>query len=138
MNRSYSELVKLKTFKERFEYLKIEDRYVGEDVFGHYRYLNQQFYSSWEWRKIRREIIVRDDGCDLGMEGYKIFGKIIIHHLNPVSPDDLLDYNPRKLLLPENLVCVSETTHNAIHYGDEESLLMEVPIERKPGDTKLW
>lgn len=135
-NRSYSELYKLKTFEERFNYLKLNGS-VGEDIFGHARYLNQKFYHSKEWLDIRRDIIIRDNGCDLGVEGHDIYDKIIIHHMEPGTVEDLINFNPKKLLNPDNLICVSQKTHQAIHYGDISLLSMNL-TERKPGDTKLW
>lgn len=137
MIKSYSEMVRTcKTFEDRYNYLRLYGT-VGEDTFGHIRYLNQKFYHSKEWRDRRHDIIVRDNGCDLAIPGYEIFGRIILHHMNPVLTEDLINYNPEKVLHPENLVCVSENTHLAIHYGDE-GLLPQKPIERRPGDTKLW
>ncbi len=135
MIRTYSELIRIKTFEERFEYLKLSGE-VGVETFGIDRYLNQIFYRSKEWKKIRRDIIIRDDGCDLGMEGYDIFGKIYIHHMNPISAEDVINRRP-DIFDPEFLICVSLNTHNAIHYSDE-SILPKLPVERKPGDTKLW
>lgn len=135
--KTYSEMKHFSSFEDRFEYLKLSGGKVGEDVFGHARYLNQKFYHSKEWKDRKREIIVRDNGCDLGVEGYEILGKIIIHHINPLSIEDLVDYNPEKVLHPENLICVSPLTHEAIHYSDI-SILPKLPKERKPGDTKLW
>lgn len=137
MIRTYSELSKLKTFKERFEYLKVNDGgHVGEDTFGWRRYLNQQFYKSPEWRAIRRDIIIRDNGCDLGIDGHDIHGRIIIHHLVPLTKDDV-ELRTKYLTDPEYLICVSHATHNAIHYGSENSLLQE-PIERSKNDTCPW
>lgn len=124
------------TFEDRFEYLRL-DGDVGKETFGFDRYLNQQFYTSYEYRKFRRQIIVRDMGCDLGIEERPINGLIILHHINPISPNDILDRNVRILLDPENVICVSLRTHNAIHYGDSSSLLT-APIERKPNDTCPW
>lgn len=134
--KTYSEMCRFKTFEERFEYLKCQGS-VGQDIFGHARYLNQKFYHSKEWLDRKRDIIVRDYGCDLGVEGYEILGPITIHHINPLSIEDLVDYNPEKVLHPENLICTTPTTHQAIHYSDI-SLLPILPIERTPGDTKLW
>lgn len=136
LSKTYSELVTFKTFEERFEYLRLFGS-VGKDTFGHARYLNQSFYRSREWKDRRNDIIVRDYGCDLAMDGYEISDRIIIHHLNPVSEEDLINYNPEKVLHPENLVCVSPLTHEAIHYSDK-SILPILPKERRPGDTKLW
>ena len=133
--RTYSELSKLKTFKERFEYLKL-DGLIGEETFGWDRYLNQVFYKSPEWRSTRDKIIVRDNGRDLGVEGYDIFGKIIIHHMNPMSLGDIANRNP-DIFNPEYLICVSHETHNAIHYGDANQLSLG-PIERTANDTCPW
>ena len=135
MMRTYSELSKLKTFKERFEYLKL-DGLIGEETFGWDRYLNQVFYKSPEWRSTRDKIIVRDNGRDLGVEGYDIFGKIIIHHMNPMSLGDIANRNP-DIFNPEYLICVSHETHNAIHYGDANQLSLG-PIERTANDTCPW
>lgn len=134
--KCYSELITIPTFEERFEYLKL-DGVVGKETFGFDRYLNQQFYNSYEYRKFRREIIIRDMGCDLGIEERPIGGLIILHHINPITPEDILGRNIRILLDPENSICVSHGTHNAIHYGDS-SLLITNPIERKPNDTCPW
>lgn len=133
--RTYSELRRLKTFEERFEYLKLSG-IVGGTTFGSDRYLNQMLYTSQRWRKIRRQVIIRDNGCDLGIEGYEISDRIIIHHLNPISVDDILNENDDIFDL-RFLVCTSERTHNAIHFGDS-SLLPKGPIERKPNDTCPW
>ena len=133
--RSYRELIRLKTFDERFEYLKLNGL-VGESTFGFERYLNQTLYNSSKWRRLRNQIIVRDNGCDLGVEGYEIQGLIIVHHMNPISVDDLKDFS-EDVYNPEYLICVSLTTHNAIHYGDT-NLLPKEPIERRPGDTCPW
>lgn len=136
MNKCYSELKTLKTFEERYEYLKISG-VVGDETFGYERYLNQQFYKSTEWRSIRNDIIVRDNGCDLGIDGYEIYDKIIIHHINPICIDDILDFKKSILLNPENLICTSYDTHEAIHYGNEY-LLKKMPIIRTPNDTCPW
>lgn len=136
MIRTYSDLLKCRTFEDRYKYLRLYGN-VGKDTFGHSRYLNQEFYRSRAWKDARNEVIIRDNGCDLGVDGFEIQDRIYIHHMNPVSIDDLLDDNLDKLLNPEYLICVSFNTHQAIHYGDE-SLLFQQPIERKPGDTKLW
>ena len=133
--RTYSDLIQLPTYKERFEYLKLLGE-VGRDTFGFDRYLNQSFYKSPIWRKIRNEVILRDNGCDLAHPDFPIAGKIIIHHMNPVDTDDIV-YQREVLLNPDFLVCVSHITHNAIHYGDME-LLPSDPIERKPNDTCPW
>lgn len=135
MIKTYSELCKRETFKERFRYLALKGS-VAEETFGFDRYLNQKFYRSSEWKRIREKIIVRDYGCDLGLYGYDIIDKIIVHHMNPIVPRDI--YNLKEYIFdPEYLICVSHNTHNAIHYGDED-LLYEDPIERKPNDTCPW
>lgn len=136
MIRTYSDLCKFDSFKDRFKYLSL-DGTVAEETFGFDRYLNQQFYKSGDWKRIRKQVIVRDMGYDLGLSGYDIIGKIIVHHMNPIAIRDL--YNLTDFLLnPEYLICVSHNTHNAIHYGDESLLTLEAPIERKPNDTCLW
>ena len=133
--KNYSELKTLKTFKERYEYLRLTG-VVGKDTFGHERYLNQSFYTSPEWRSVRNAIILRDNGCDLGLEGYELYGRIYIHHMNPITPTDILSHSDY-LMNPEYLVCVSQATHNAIHYGDI-STTPEEPTIRTPGDTCPW
>lgn len=134
--RTYSELSKLKTFDERFKYLQLNGT-VGLDTFGFDRYLNQGFYRSRAWKKIRDQVILRDNGCDLGIEGHDVFGKnIIIHHMNPINLNDVLEGSDY-LLNPEFLITTIHSTHNAIHYGGE-SLLNLAPIERKPNDTCPW
>lgn len=136
MNKSYQDLIKLPSFEERFEYLK-QSGTVGEMTFGSHRWLNQVLYSSPEWKRFRHQVIIRDNGCDLAMEGYSIDGdRIIIHHLNPLTVQDVLNRD-RKIFDLDNVVCVSDRTHKAIHYGDKE-LLPAVPIERMPGDTLCW
>ena len=133
--RTYSELIQLPTFEERFEYLRL-DGIVGRDTFGFDRYLNQQFYRSGEWKRIRNQVIVRDNGCDLGIDECEIHGRILIHHMNPISIEDL-QHMSDLLMNPEYLICVSHRTHNAIHYGDE-SLIVTTPIERSQNDTCPW
>lgn len=133
--KCYSELREIETYKDRFEYLKIKSR-VGEETFGYDRYLNQVFYKSPEWRRFRNNIILRDNGCDLGCEGYEINGIFIIHHINPIDKKDILDRSP-KLLDPENVITTVDITHKAIHYGDINLLMVE-PVERTRGDTCLW
>ena len=137
MTKSYKELSKLKTFEERFEYLKIGDKKIGEETFGGRRYLNQQFYSSAAWKKVRDDVIVRDLGRDLGVEGEEIPDgvKIIVHHINPVTETDLREFRPCTLD-PDNLITTRDLTHNGIHYGDLETIPRIE--ERKPGDTRLW
>lgn len=133
--RTYSELIQLPTFEERFDYLRLGG-VVGKDTFGFDRYLNQQFYRSSEWKRIRNQVIVRDNGCDLGIDDYEIHGRILIHHMNPISIEDL-QHMSDLLMNPEYLICVSHRTHNAIHYGDE-SLIVTTPIERSQNDTCPW
>ena len=133
--KRYSELITLPTFKERFRYLKLDGK-VGEDTFGFDRYLNQVFYRSQKWKSIRDYVIVRDNGCDLATEGYEIHGRILIHHMNPISLRDL-ETESEFLLDPEYLITTVHNTHNAIHYGDE-SLLFTVPVERTKNDTCPW
>ena len=133
--KNYSELSLLPTFEERFEYLKLEGA-VGADTFGFDRVFNQKFYQSYEWKTVRNEIIVRDFGCDLGIEDRQIFGRILIHHMNPISLKDISDAT-KFLLNPEYLICVSHDTHNAIHYGDI-GLVKKDLVERKPNDTCPW
>lgn len=133
--RSYSELITLPTFKERYEYLKLNG-IVGKETFGWDRYINQDFYHSEEWKSIRDYIIVRDNGCDLGVPGYEIHTKIYIHHMNPIDANDIIGYTDF-LVDPEFLICTSFITHNAIHYG-KDSVLNYEPVTREPNDTKLW
>ena len=133
--RTYSELITLPTFKERFNYLKL-DGLVGESTFGFDRYLNQMFYRSQRWKEIRDFVIIRDDGCDLGVEGYEIHSRIVIHHMNPITIEDIRKES-EFLLDPEFLICTIHNTHNAIHYGDE-NLLIKAPIERSKNDTCPW
>lgn len=133
--RTYSELIQFSTLEERYAYLKLDGQ-VGEETFGFDRYLNQIFYKSKEWQTIRRNVIVRDNGCDLGLAGYEIGGKIFIHHMNPIGKSDILERSDF-LLNPEYLICVTKRTHDAIHYGDD-FLLPAKPIERRPNDTCLW
>jgi len=135
MIRNYSELITLRTFKERFEYLKL-DGIVGEETFGFDRYMNQIFYKSNEWASVRREVIIRDNGCDLGVDGYEIHGKILIHHMNPINLSDII-HKTDELLNPDYLITTVLSTHNAIHYGDA-SLLPALPIERRANDTCPW
>lgn len=133
--RTYSELITLPTFIERFRYLKLNGS-VGMDTFGHDRYLNQILYHSEEWRRFRREVILRDNGCDLGCEDYEIHGRVLIHHINPITVEDVIRRDPC-IFDFENVISTSHNTHNAIHYGDE-SLLMTEPIVRTPYDTCPW
>lgn len=135
MIRTYSELSTITSFKDRFHYLKL-DGAVGEATFGFDRYLNQLFYRSQRWRKIRDEVIVRDCGCDLGIEGYEIYKYAMIHHMNPITAKDIQDESDY-LLNPEYLITTTQRTHNAIHYGDED-LLLTMPVERTQNDTCPW
>lgn len=135
MRRTYRELRRLDTFEERFRYLSLRGE-VGVATFGFDRYLNQAFYTSREWRRLRDDVIVRDNGCDMGVPGFEIYDKIIIHHMNPMTAEDIELGNPDNLNV-DNLICVTHNTHNAIHYGDE-SLLPTAYTPRQPGDTKLW
>ncbi len=134
-NRTYSELVRYTTFEDRFAYLKL-DGAVGSQTFGFDRYLNQMFYSSHEWKTIREYVIIRDNGCDLGVQGYEIHANLLIHHINPMTQEDIL-HQEEWILDPEFLITTTHNTHNAIHYGNE-SLLPKVVPERKPGDTRIW
>ena len=133
--RTYSELITFPTFEERFKYLQLNGQ-VGESTFGFDRYMNQVFYRSQKWKSIRDFVIIRDCGCDLGVEGYDIHGKIIIHHMNPLSMRDI-ETESDFLLNPDFLICTTHNTHNAIHYGDEK-LLVTAPIERTKNDTCPW
>lgn len=133
--RTYSELARLETFDERYEYLKIKGR-VGDPTFGFERYLNQRFYISSEWKRIRQHVIARDLGFDLGIEDHPIFDKVIIHHMNPMDPNDIINSN-EDILDIEFLITTSHRTHNAIHYGDK-SLLYKPYTPRFSGDTNLW
>lgn len=135
VDRSYSGVLQFLTFEERFDYLALHGG-VGHSTFGHDRYLNQQFYSSQQWKSVRRDVIVRDEGMDLGVDGYPIFNKPIVHHIIPMTPEDFEMGNPL-ILDPNNLILVSHDTHNAIHFGTR-ALLKEQWTERQPGDTKLW
>jgi len=134
MLKCYTDLKLLSTFEERFEYLKLGGS-VANETFGFDRWVNQKFYKSPEWRKIRRDVIIRDEGRDLGVEGYELQNGIYVHHMNPMIPKDIVDAS-ELILNPEYLICVSFNTHNAIHYGDA-SLLPKI-IERKPNDTCPW
>lgn len=133
--RTYSELILLPTFDERYQYLRLSGT-VGEETFGFDRYLNQMFYKSKEWKRIRNEVIIRDNGCDLGVPGREIYGKILIHHMNPIRKDDILRRS-EYLLDPEYLICTVKNTHDAIHYGDE-GLLIQMPKARTKNDTCPW
>ena len=133
--KTYSELIRLEKYMDRYQYLMLSGR-VGQETFGYERFLNQSLYKSYEWRSVRDEVIVRDHGCDLGMEGYEIYGSIIVHHMNPITMDDIQNRN-EDIFNPEYLVSTSFSTHNAIHYGDEGLLIAE-PIIRTKNDTCPW
>lgn len=133
--RTYTELMRLDTFDERFDYLTVHSA-VGLATFNYERYLNQRFYTSKEWRLIRNHCIARDRGLDLAVDGYEIHDRITVHHMNPMSVEDVYDYNP-DILDPEFLITTTHPTHNAIHYGSSESLPVRI-VERRPGDTQLW
>ena len=135
MKKTYRDLQRFLTFDERFEYLKLGGM-VGASTFGFDRYLNQRFYTSLEWKRARDAVITRDNGCDLGVDGYEIHDKILVHHMNPITQDDLILANDVVLDL-DNLITTTHNTHNAIHFGDS-SLIKKLPPERRPGDTKLW
>lgn len=135
MIRTYTELSKFNTFEDRYSYLKLNGQ-VGSDTFGFDRYLNQALYNSAEWQRVRKQVILRDNGCDLGIDGYDINGKIIIHHMNPINVKDIEERNS-EIFNPEYLICVTHKTHNAIHYGDN-NLQTFKHVDRTPGDTCLW
>ena len=135
MIRSYTELSKIKTFEDRFEYLKLQGT-VGKDTFGYDRYLNQVFYKDPAWKHVRDKVIIRDGGCDLGIEDRLIGNRIIVHHMNPITIEDILNREPW-IMNPEFLICTSNNTHQAIHYSDKK-LLLSMPIDRKPNDTCPW
>lgn len=133
--RTYSEIITLKTYEERFDYLKIGGR-VGLETFGYDRYLNQILYNTKQWKKFRREIIIRDNACDLACEGYEINYRILVHHINPITVEDIINRNPM-IFDPENAITTTHRTHNAIHYGDKNLLILQ-PMERTPNDTCPW
>lgn len=135
MIRRYSSLKRLKTFEERYRYLRLQGS-VGRSSFGFDRHINQAFYKSREWRDIRDFVIVRDEGCDLGVDGYEIHSDILVHHMNPMDPDDII-HGEDWILNPEYLITTTHQTHNAIHYGDEKQLPRR-NVERRSGDTLLW
>lgn len=132
--RTYKELTRFETFADRFKYLKLVG-FVGEETFGYDRWLNQVLYHSDEWHSVRRQIIIRDNGCDLGVPGLEIKGRLIVHHMNPITEQDILQHSDY-LFNPDYLICTSHNTHNAIHYGDGS--LLKTWQAREPGDTKLW
>lgn len=133
--KTYSELITLSSFEERYKYLKLDGR-VGEATFGYDRYLNQILYTSKEWQRFRDDIIIRDNGCDLGCEGFEVPVRITVHHINPITVEDVVNRDP-KVFDPDNVITVSHNTHMAIHYSDE-NLLIKAPIERRVNDTCPW
>lgn len=135
MIRTYSELITLPTFEERFEYLRLGGK-VGAETFGFDRYLNQIFYKSDKWLSVRDKVIIRDNGCDLGIEGREIYGRILVHHMNPITMDDIVNHSSW-ILDPEYLITTVKNTHDAIHYSDE-NLLIKDPIERRKNDMCPW
>lgn len=136
MNKSYRELIRLSGFEERFEYLKCNG-IIGETTFGGHRQLNQILYSSDRWKKIRNDVIIRDDGCDLGHNDYPIVGNVYVHHINPITIEDILEDKPCVFDL-NNLICTSFQTHNAIHYGNANGISSREPVTRRPNDTCPW
>lgn len=132
--KDYRELSQLKTFKERYEYLRLKGT-IGFQTFGSLRYLNQAFYTSYEWQQVRDFVIVRDNGCDLGIRGRPISGPIIVHHIDPITPDDILNRDP-KILDPNNMICTSDSTHKGVHYNQKH--IPDDVVERRPGDTIPW
>lgn len=135
MIRRYSDLRRLRTFEERYRYLRLQGQ-IGRETFGFDRHVNQAFYRSSEWKRMRDRVIVRDNGCDLGIEGREIHGRLLVHHMNPMTLDDIRHANDN-LFNPDFLITTTHSTHNAIHYGDEE-LLPRLHVDRRPGDTTLW
>lgn len=133
--RTFTQLNRIKDFEERYRYLRLRAQ-VGDSTFGHDRYLNQQFYASREWKQVRNHVIARDQGCDLAMPGFEIFDRIYIHHMNPMTIDQI-EHGDEAIINPEFLISTTHKTHNAIHYGDE-NLLPKPFVERTPRDTKLW
>lgn len=133
--RTYSELRRLETFEERYSYLRLQGS-LGVKTFGFDRWMNQQFYKSMAWLQVRDKVILRDGGCDLGIPGFEIYSGLIVHHMNPITKEDI-EHSDEWIVNPEYLITTSLRTHNAIHYGDE-TLLPRGPVERKAGDTKLW
>lgn len=133
--KSYSDLRRIHSFEERFEYLKLSG-VVGRSTFGFDRYVNQKFYTSYEWKSARQTVILRDEGCDLGIHGYEIHGNLLIHHMNPISVDDII-HGEEWIFDPEYLITTTHNTHNAIHFGNQ-NLLPKVVTTRSPRDTNLW
>lgn len=137
MSKTYSELITFDNFFDRYNYLKMDYTKIGDETFGWQRYVNQKFYTSTEWRNFRRDVIIRDLGCDLGIDNRPIIGKIIIHHIEPITINDLVN-NERCLMDFDNVICVSHDTHNAIHYGTDTFFRCDEPVVRKPNDTSPW
>jgi len=135
--KTYSELEGIERFVDRYRYLRLCDHAVGDATFGSQRFLNQKFYHWPEWQKVRNDVIVRDDGNDLGDPLRPIKGLVVVHHIEPISVADILERTD-KLLSPDNLICCSTETHRAIHYGSEDSIFLGQPIERRPNDTCPW
>jgi hypothetical protein len=134
--KTYSELIQIPSYIERYRYLKLGGK-TGEITFGNERYLNQLLYKSPEWKSFRRHIILRDEGCDMGVPGYEITGQILVHHINPITVEDI--YNREECVFDEeNVICVCKITHNAIHYGSEDLLVIDEIVERRPNDTIFW
>lgn len=134
--KTYSELIEIPTYIERYRYLKLGGK-AGEITFGNDRYLNQALYASKDWKDFRRQIIIRDNGCDMGVDGYAIQGVILIHHINPITVEDVINRNDC-IFDEENVISVAKITHNAIHYGSESLLTIDEIIERRPNDTIFW
>lgn len=134
--KTYSDLIKIPDFTERYRYLKLSGS-VGKSTFGFDRFINQEFYRSKEWKQIRRDVILRDNGCDIGMPGYEIHGPITVHHINPIREEDIVNHDIDVIMNTEFLISVSHITHQAIHFGSE-NLLPQLPVIRRKGDTKLW
>jgi hypothetical protein len=136
MTKTYSELVQYSTFEDRFNYLKMDGGHVGHATFGYDRYINQGFYMSYEWKQTRRDVIIRDQGCDLGIPGLDIHGELLVHHMNTMTLDDII-HHEQWILDPEFLITTTKKTHNALHFGNSK-MLPEVVMSRVPNDTKLW
>jgi hypothetical protein len=135
MIRRYSELIRIPDFTGRYDYLRLQGS-VGDETFGYDRWINQRFYTSREWRRARLAVIARDGGCDLGIRGHEIYDQVFVHHMNPMTEEQIV-HGDEVIFNPEFLITVSPTTHNAIHFGDER-LLIRMPVARHPGDTALW
>ena len=136
MNKTYSELSRFSSFDERFDYLILSGGHVGHATFGYDRYVNQGFYMSHEWRMVRRDVIIRDNGCDLGVPGFEVYGELLVHHMNPIVLDDII-HHEQWILDPEFLITTTKKTHNALHFGNR-NMMPEVVTSRTPNDTRLW